>query len=225
MAAYGNGIFGRSAVAAALRQPNQPPAGGGTVQGNAMGGLRADSGTGDQVSQMGQQYSNPIDMNTASNIAKYLRGAQGAGSVTGAEIGNAANVYGPEVAKMGGNVAMGADGASVGGGGFMGKLGSLFGGGGGSAGGAGSGALGAGGGLAGLAALSFLGDKEMNENPNSMINADKLNDMGTIGSSGIGLRAGDFANAFNPATWVSDPKKGAKAMGNAFTFGLLDKIL
>lgn len=98
---------------------------------------------------------------------------------------------------------------------------------GGSTGGAGagaSGALGAAGGLAGLAALGYLGDKEMNENKGSIINADKLNDMGSIGNSGIGFRAGDLVNGFNPATWLSDPKKAGKGLVNAFTFGLGDKF-
>lgn len=90
--------------------------------------------------------------------------------------------------------------------------------------GAGAGALGAGGMLAGLAGLSWLGDKEMNENKGSMINADKLNNMGTIGGSGIGFRGGDLVNGFNPATWLSDPKKAGKGLVNAFTFGLADKV-
>lgn len=94
----------------------------------------------------------------------------------------------------------------------------------GTGGAAAGGAMGAGGMLAGLAALSYLGDKEMNENKGSIINADKLNDAGSIGNSGIGLRFGDFANGFNPATWVSDPKKAGKGLINAFTFGLGDKF-
>jgi hypothetical protein len=84
--------------------------------------------------------------------------------------------------------------------------------------------MGAGGMLAGLAALGYLGDKEMNENKGSIINADKLNDAGSIGNSGIGLRAGDLVNGFNPATWLSDPKKAGKGLINAFTFGLGDKF-
>jgi hypothetical protein len=101
---------------------------------------------------------------------------------------------------------------------------------GGSAGGAGaggsasSGAMGSAGGLAGLAALGYLADKEMNGSKDSFINTDKLNNSGSIGGSGIGLRFGDFANGFNPATWARNPKQGAKSLVNAFTFGLGDKF-
>lgn len=81
------------------------------------------------------------------------------------------------------------------------------------------------GGLGALAGLSYLGDKEMNESKSSIINADKINDMGTIGKSGIGLRGGDLVNGFNPATWVSDPGKAGKGLVNVFTLGLLNKWL
>lgn len=84
------------------------------------------------------------------------------------------------------------------------------------------GAMGAAGGVAGLAALGHIVDKEMNENKGSMINADKINKMGSV--NGIGLRFGDLANGFNPATWMSDPKKAAKGLGNFFTLGFLDKL-
>lgn len=93
---------------------------------------------------------------------------------------------------------------------------------GGAGGAAGGGMMGGAGGVMGLAALSHLFDREMNENKGSMINADKLNKMGSI--KGIGLRGGDLMNGFNPATWMSDPKKAAKGLGNAFTFGLMDKL-
>jgi len=89
---------------------------------------------------------------------------------------------------------------------------------------AGAGLMGSAGMLGGLAALGYLGDKEMNENKGSIINADKLNDAGSIGNSGIGFRMGDFANGFNPATWLSDPKKGANGLLNGFTLGFWDKI-
>lgn len=93
------------------------------------------------------------------------------------------------------------------------------------AGGAMGGAMGAAGGLAGLGALAYLGDKEMNENKGSFINADKLNNAGTIGNSGVGFRMGDLANGFNPATWVSDPGKAGKGLVNVFTLGFLNKWL
>lgn len=86
-----------------------------------------------------------------------------------------------------------------------------------------TGALGAGGMLAGLAALGYLGDKEMNKSKNSPINAEKINKMGSV--NGIGLRFGDLVNGFNPATWIRNPKEGAKGLGNFFTLGFLDKII
>lgn len=95
----------------------------------------------------------------------------------------------------------------------------------GGAGAAGGSGAAAGGGLAALAALSYLGDKEMNESKGSFINADKLNNAGTIGKSGIGFRMGDLANGFNPGTWLSDPSKAGKGLVNVFTLGFLDKWL
>ncbi len=97
-------------------------------------------------------------------------------------------------------------------------------GGGGAAASGASGAMSSAGPFAALAAAGYLADKEMNESEGSFINADKLNDAGSIGNSGIGLRFGDFANGFNPATWLSDPKKAGKGLVNAFTFGLGDKF-
>lgn len=87
---------------------------------------------------------------------------------------------------------------------------------------AGGGAMAAGG-LGALGALAYLGDKEMNESKNSPINAEKLNKMGSV--NGIGFRGGDLVNGFNPGTWLSDPKKAAKGLGNFFTLGFLDKII
>lgn len=216
MAAFDGGIFGRAAVADALRR-NQgstfsPGGGGGTVPGGAMGGFQAAP----QPSvQRDQSQSNPISPQTANNLMKYMQGLRYGGGATAAA----------------GEAAMPA--MSAGGGSSLGSMGLMQapvsfpgaaagGGGGGAAGGAGFGGFGAGGMLAGLAALSHLTDKEMNESESSIINADKLNDMGSV--NGIGLRAGDLANGFNPATWLSDPKKAAKGLGNALTLGLMGKI-
>lgn len=118
-----------------------------------------------------------------------------------------------------GGASYGLGGSLVGGNGTVG--GSTFAAGSGS----GSGLMGSIGGLGALAGLSYLGDKEMNESKSSVINTDKLNNAGTIGKSGIGLRGGDLVNGFNPATWVSDPGKAGKGLVNVFTLGLLNKWL
>lgn len=127
-------------------------------------------------------------------------------------------------AAANGGASYGLGGSLVGGTGTVG--GSTFAAGSGSAvPAAGSGLMGGIGGLGALAGLSYLGDKEMNESKGSAINADKINDIGTIGKSGIGLRGGDLVNGFNPATWVSDPGKAAKGLVNVFTLGFLNKWL
>ena len=117
------------------------------------------------------------------------------GGATGADIGAAASQYGPEVAKMGGNLA--------GSGGIMPATGSIM------------GAI-----TAGLTADNLLNES----GKEAWHSAGNLNKLGTfnIGGKDIGLRAGDFANGVNPATWLSDPKKGATGLLNAFTFGLFD---
>lgn len=222
MAAFDSDIFGRAAMAAALRQrdPNStaPTGNGGVVPGAAMGGL---SNAQQPMVQQNPQNSNPLSGQSAGNIAKYIRGLQGGGGATAAA-GEAAM---PAMSAGGGSSlgSMGLmqapvsfPGAAAAGGGA---------GAGGAAGGAAMGGLGALGAGAGAVLGGLLADSEMNENPNSVINADRINNMGTIGNSGIGLRGGDLVNGFNPATWLSDPKKAAKGLGNAFTFGLLDKIL
>jgi hypothetical protein len=220
MAAYGNSPFAQMAMAQALRQRPQQmqlPQGGGTVGGGAMGGFGADSGTGNQVQQQGQQSSNPISPQTANNLMKYAASLKGGGA-TGAA-GQAAM----PAMSAGGGSSLGTMGLQQGAVSFPGAA-SVGGGSGGASsamGGGLSGGLGAAGGVAGLAALAFLGDKEMNESKNSPISTDKLN---SLSYKGIGLRGGDLINGFNPATWASDPKKAAKGLANAFTFGLADKI-
>jgi len=243
MAAFGNNSnpYASMMMANALRnrQPAQYPQGGGTV-GNGMGGLGqygASAGL-QQPQNQQQQSSNPISPQTANNMMKYAMSLKGGGATGaagqaampammqggGSSLG-AMGLQQGSVSFPGAAAASGGGGAGAGGGGFMSGLSSMFGGGGGAAGGAGGGAASSAGGLGALAALAYLGDKEMNESKGSIINADKLNNMGTVGGSGIGLRFGDFANGFNPATWLSDPKKAAKGLGNAFTFGLLDKVI
>jgi len=216
MAYGGESPYKTAAMAAALRQ--QPaaiyPQGGGVVGGNAMGGFNADSGTGNQVSQQGQQSSNPISPQTANNLMKYAASLKGGGATAAA--GEAAM----PAMSAGGGSSLGTIGLQQGAVNFPGAA-SAAGGGGGSAAGGMSGALGSAGGIAGLAALAFLGDKEMNESKNSPISTDKLN---SLSYKGIGLRGGDLVNGFNPATWLSDPKKAAKGLANAFTFGIADKI-
>lgn len=223
-------------MAAQLRQEPTYPTGGGTVGSrslafNSSQPVDNSASTGQNsggTSQM-QQLVNQEAQKKMMDYAASLR----AGGATSSQIGNASQYYGPEVAKMGGNVGMTANGSPTGGGfmsGIKGGISNLFGGGpsgagGGSAGAGGGGMMSNAGGLGALALASWLGDKEMNENKGSIINADKLNRAGTLGKSGIGLRFGDFANGFNPATWMSDPKKAAKGLGNAFTFGLLDKVI
>jgi hypothetical protein len=116
---------------------------------------------------------------------------------TGAEIGAGAQQYGPEVAKMGGNVV------GSGSGGFASSAGPL----------------------AALAAAAYGTDQLMNEKgSDKWYSAEKLNDLGTfnVGGKDIGLRGGDFANGINPATWLSDPNKAQKGLLNAFTFGIFD---
>ncbi len=140
-----------------------------------------------------------------------------AGSSGGAGIGNAAAQYGPEVAKMGGNVTSP---------GWMDSISSMFGGGGSSAAGSGMGSMmSAAGPIIGAVLGGLKVDDMLNESgKDKWYSADKLNDLGTIniGGKDMGFRVGDFANGINPATWLSDPKKGATGLLNAFTFGLFD---
>lgn len=221
MAAYGNSPFAQMAMAQALRQQPQQmqlPQGGGTVGGGAMGGFGADSGTGNQVQQQGQQSSNPISPQSANNMMKYMNALRYGGGAT-----QAAGQAAMPAMSAGGGSSLGTMGLQQGAVSFPGAA-SVGGGSSGASsavGGGLSGGLGAAGGVAGLAALAFLGDKEMNESKNSPISTDKLN---SLSYKGIGLRGGDLINGFNPATWASDPKKAAKGLANAFTFGLADKI-
>lgn len=175
------------------------------------------------------QSSNQQQMNPTSSIldaAKLYNNASGGkltsmfGLGTGGATGAAGSAAMPAMAAGGGS-SLGSMGliSSAAPVSFPGAT--AAGGGGATAGGAGL--AGAGGMLAGLGALAYLGDKEMNESEGSIINADKLNDMGSY--KGIGFRAGDLVNGFNPATWVSDPKKAAKGLGNFFTLGFLDKLI
>lgn len=211
MAAYNNQM-----MANALRRPDVAyPTGGGTV-GRPMAQSLAMAPQPQALQQAKQPNLSELKQNAElmdKGMDKF-RSWFGAGSGTGADIGAAAQQYGPEVAKMGGNVVGGGGASAAGGSGWMNGLRSMFGGGGGAGGGAG--------GLGALAAASHLVDQNMNENPNSAFNADRINNMGSV--NGIGLRGGDLINGFNPATWASDPKKAAKGLGNAFTFGLMDKI-
>jgi hypothetical protein len=139
------------------------------------------------------------------------------GSQGGAGIGNAAQQYGPEVAKMGGNVTSPGWGDSIS---------SMFGGGsaGGSAAG-GSGMMSSLGPAAAAIAGSLVTDNLLNESDkDKWYNADKINSYGTVNMGGkdIGLRGGDFVNGLNPATWLSDPNKAQKGLLNAFTLGIFD---
>lgn len=217
--AYGDSPFSRLAMAQALRQrdPNAtaPSGGGGGTVGRGMGGL---ANAQQPMVQQNQNSQNPIDAQSAQNMMKYFQALKYGGGPTAA-----AGQSAMPAMMAGGDSSLGAMGLQQGAVNFPGAA--PVGGGGGAAGAGGAGMFGTGGMLAGLAALSHLTDKEMNESRGSIINADKLNNMGTIGDSGIGLRGGDLVNGFNPATWLSDPKKAAKGLGNAFTFGLLDKIL
>lgn len=192
-----------------------------------------DYGTGQQ-----QQQQQQIDPQVVMKLVQQFRGgstgggesagllSQGSGSAGLGGSGLIGSASGATSAASSGGASYGLGGSLVGGSGTVG--GSTFaagsGAGGGSAAG-GGGLMGGLGGLGALAGLSYLGDKEMNESEGSSINADKINDMGTIGDTGIGLRGGDLVNGFNPATWVSDPGKAAKGLVNVFTLGFLDKWL
>jgi hypothetical protein len=194
---------------------------------------------GSSLGATGTAYAGSGLGGTGYGLGSSLVAGGGSGAGASAGLGSMLGTYGGGSAAGGaggfgalGSTTSGGVGGLLGGAGAQGgsSLGGMLGGGGGAAGGSAGGGLGggaaAGGGmLAGLAALSYLGDKEMNENKGSIINADKLNDAGTIGGSGIGIRFGDFANAFNPATWLSDPKKAGKGIVNAFTLGFLDKFM
>jgi len=212
MAAFDDSPYSRMMMAAAIRQPiqNTAPQGGGTPNISTSGvDLSKDT-----IGQSGQQSSNPISPQTANNLMKYFKGLQGGGATAAA--GESAM---PAMAAGGGS-DLGSMGLMQGSVNFPGAA-SAAGGSGGSAAGGMSGALGSAGGIAGLAALAYLGDKEMNESENSIISTDNLN---SLSYKGIGLRGGDLVNGFNPATWLSDPKKAAKGLANAFTFGIADKI-
>lgn len=205
----------------------QAQAGGAATSSGGMVGPSFGSTGGFQPQNQPQQTTtgNPLQTGIDAyskyrDMSKLLRGGgaaaggfTGASPATMAAMGSGGGSSLGSIGLMSSAPAVSYPGAATAGGSSLG------------AGGAGAGAMGSAGPLAGLAALSFLGDKEMNENKGSMINADKLNNMGTIGGSGIGLRIGDFGNAFNPATWVSDPKKAGKAIVNAFTLGFLDKFM
>lgn len=190
-----------------------------------------NGGAGSSLGASGTAYAGSGLGGTGYGLGSSLVAGGGSGAGAGTGLGSMLGSYGGGSAagSTGGFGALGSTtqgglGAMLGGGGNA-AGGSALGASGGAAGGSGFGGAAAGGGmLAGLAALSYLGDKEMNENKGSMINADKLNNAGTIGKSGIGIRFGDFANGFNPATWLSDPSKAAKGLGNAFTLGFLDKL-
>lgn len=189
-------------------------------------------GSGSSLGATGKAYAGSGLGGTGYGLGGSLVAGGGSGASAGTGLGSMLGSYsggGSAAGSTGGFGALGSTtqgglGAMLGGGGNAAGGGTL-GASGGAAGGSGFGGAAAGGGmLAGLSALSYLGDKEMNENKGSIINADKLNNAGTIGKSGIGIRFGDFANGFNPATWLSDPKKAAKGLGNAFTLGFLDKL-
>ncbi len=114
------------------------------------------------------------------------------------------------------------------GGGFGNAMSSIFGGGGGagsSTGGGMGGAMSAAGPIIGAVLGGLKVDDLLNESgKDKWYSAGKLNDLGTvnIGGKDMGFRVGDFANGIDPATWLSDPKKGATGLLNAFTFGLFD---
>lgn len=170
-----------------------------------------------------EQFKSGQGSNGNSGFSGFLSSGSGQGLGGSGLIGSAG---GATSSAANGGASYGLGGSLVGGSGTVG--GSTFAAGSGTGGSASAGgsSLASGlGGLGALAGLSYLGDKEMNESKGSFINADKINDMGTIGKSGIGLRGGDLVNGFNPATWVSDPGKAAKGLVNVFTLGFLDKWL
>lgn len=182
-----------------------------------------------------QQKKNSIDPQVVAKLLQQFMGSpgsdgatsgllsQGSGSTGLGGSGLIGGAGGAMSAADTGGASYGLGGSLVGGSGEVG--GSTFASGAGSGSAAGGGLMSGLGGLGALAGLSYLGDKEMNESKNSPINADKLNNMGTIGKSGIGFRGGDLVNGFNPGTWVSDPGKAAKGLVNVFTLGFLNKWL
>lgn len=92
-----------------------------------------------------QQDPQILSQGASDKLMQMAKAKFGGGMGGGAQIGRAAQYYGPEVAKMGGTVSA----PSTGGGGFMSSLGNMFGmGGGGASAGGGGAAGGAGGGLA-----------------------------------------------------------------------------
>lgn len=189
------------------------------------GGLNKMFGSTPTTGALGTSYAGSGMGGTGYGLGGNLVSGGISGSGEGSGLGAMLGSYGSSSAPASfgtlGSTTTGGTGGLLSGAGA--QSGASLGGGGAAAGsGAGSGLAGTAGGLAGLAALSYLGDKEMNENKGSMINADKLNSMGSV--NGIGLRFGDLANGFNPATWLSDPSKAAKGLGNFFTLGFLDKI-
>lgn len=88
-----------------------------------------------------------LSQNASNTLMDMAKAKFFGGGLNGAQIGQAAKYYGPEVAKMGGTVSA----PSSGGAGFMGKLGGMFGGGGA---GGGGGIGGASGGFGGGAAAA-----------------------------------------------------------------------
>lgn len=232
-----SGLSGPSMPSQPAINYNVPMNYGGPLKSNlSYGDKSVDYGSGDMQQQQNQQS---IDPQVVAKLMQQFMGSsgssgasssllsQGSGSAGLGGSGLIGSAGGATSAASSGGASYGLGGSLVGGSGTVG--GSTFAGS--SAGGAAGGAAGGGGvaaglgGLGALAGLSFLGDKEMNESKGSPINAEKINDIGTIGDTGIGLRGGDLVNGFNPATWVSDPGKAAKGLVNVFTLGFLNKWL
>ena len=179
---------------------------------------------GSSLGATGTAYAGSGLGGTGFGLGGSLVSGGASGASAGGGLGSMLGTYGSSAAPssfgaLGSTTAGGTSGLLSGAGA---SGGSSLGAGAGAGGAAGGGGAAAAGGLGALAAGAFLVDKEMNESKGSMINADKINKMGSV--NGIGLRFGDLANGFNPGTWVSDPKKAAKGLGNFFTLGFLDKI-
>lgn len=190
--------FGSAALADVLRRRQSMSAsgaasgvGGGTV------GRPSPFGGGVSSPTVERQNQGPLlSQSSTDNLMKGLKGFLEGGGSGGAGIGEAAQYYGPEVAKMGGTVS----GAP-------------------SAGAAGAGPWGA---MLAAALASYGLDNEMKDK-DSAIHGDKLNKIGTVGGDKrIGFRTGDIVNAMNPATYLRNPKEGLQALGNALTLGIFD---
>jgi hypothetical protein len=187
------------------------------IEGLGQSPMMSAAGAQQAGNDFGSMLKDGFNMFKNTDTGKDMMGSISSifGGSSGADIGRAASQYGPEVAKMGGNVGITSGGTATTGSGMFG----------GSSAGGMSGAMSAAGPIIGAVLGGLKVDDLLNESDkDKWYNADKINSYGTfnVGGKDVGLRGGDFINGINPATWLSDPNKAQKGLLNAFTLGIFD---